>query len=697
MRPDEPVHNSPQNGGSRRAWIPKILVALLLLALSALALVLNARQAARREGEIRRKNLAAFDRAWETIRDRDFDPTLGGVDWPAIRDELRPRMAAAGSRRDGREVLREMLERLHQSHLAIVPGEALERATFAREAGAAGFDIRIVDRQALVDRVAEDSAAGRAGIRPGWELTQIDGTDVVAQLSRLEQETPPGPARRMRLIDAVAKGLHGPLGARRRLSFRDGDGQRVEKSVVLGTPPGLLAQVGNLPAGYVQMKVERLAGDIGLVALDAFIYPAYVMRTFNDAMESLLTARGVILDLRGNSGGLPEIVVGMLSWMTPETMTIGRLVTRDQEMPMVVSPRPRTYAGPLAVLVDERCVSGAELFAEAARRLPNARLFGASTAGAVLGGTILLLPTGDALMYPISYIRSPEGRTLEGVGVTPDFVVETTRADLLAGYDPVLGAALAWIESQPAPLGPRLRQERTAPPIAAPRAVAEIAPRAAEVLDASVEATGGRAAYRSLETRVSRSTVRAGRADGMGLTTTRTTYQARPDKILIVEESEYMGEGRVGSAAGLAWEKNLFTGARMLGTRRTQALLRLNRLDSPAGWREGLRRAEYLGIDPIDGHPADHLRLETQWGDSERQWYDTASGLLVRVSTRIPVAGGDVAADFRLSDYRWIDGVRLPFRIRVETLGRQTTLEVESVEQNIELNDDLFAIPEELR
>ena len=63
--------------------------------------------------------LEGFDAAWTTINEQHFDPEFNGVDWVALRDELRPQAAAAGDREELRGVIREMLGRLGQSHFGV--------------------------------------------------------------------------------------------------------------------------------------------------------------------------------------------------------------------------------------------------------------------------------------------------------------------------------------------------------------------------------------------------------------------------------------------------------------------------------------------------------------------------------------------------------------------------------------------------
>ena len=56
--------------------------------------------------------LAAFDAAWQTINDTHFDPTFNGVDWAALKEEFRPKVEAAKTREEVRELIDEMLSRL---------------------------------------------------------------------------------------------------------------------------------------------------------------------------------------------------------------------------------------------------------------------------------------------------------------------------------------------------------------------------------------------------------------------------------------------------------------------------------------------------------------------------------------------------------------------------------------------------------
>ena len=108
--------------------------------------------------------------------------------------------------------------------------------------------------------------------------------------------------------------------------------------------------------------------------------------------------------------------------------------------------RVQPYAGPVAILVDETSGSASEVFAGGMQALGRARVVGDTSLGGVLPAVTDRLPNGDVLYHAIAEFVTATGVHLEGRGVVPDQPVPLTRADLLAGRDPALDAALAWID-----------------------------------------------------------------------------------------------------------------------------------------------------------------------------------------------------------------------------------------------------------
>ena len=120
---------------------------------------------------------------------------------------------------------------------------------------------------------------------------------------------------------------------------------------------------------------------------------------------------------------------------------LGEMKMRGTTLKFTVFPRPETYAGRLAILLDEGSASTTEILAQGMRDLKRARLFGTRSAGAALPSDIIRLPDGDGFQYPMASLTSASGRVIEGNGVIPDEEVKQTVESITAGRDPKMSRA----------------------------------------------------------------------------------------------------------------------------------------------------------------------------------------------------------------------------------------------------------------
>jgi carboxyl-terminal processing protease len=207
-------------------------------------------------------------------------------------------------------------------------------------------------------------------------------------------------------------------------------------------------QFGNLPTFFVRVDSREASPKIAYFRLSAFFDPVTVMPAFAKAVKDHLDADGFIIDLRGNPGGIGYMAVGMGNRFVDRVETMGTMTTRTGTLKYVLNPGVETFRGPLAILVDGCSASTSEIFAGGMRDIKRARIFGSRTAGAALPSSIERLPNGDGFQYAFADYVSAGGKRLEGNGVQPDVEVLPDRSQLLAGHDPVLDAAIAWIRSQ---------------------------------------------------------------------------------------------------------------------------------------------------------------------------------------------------------------------------------------------------------
>jgi carboxyl-terminal processing protease len=404
--------------------------------------------------EQRRLNLESFEYVWQTVHDKHWDPKLGGIDWQAIHDELRPRVEAAQTMEESRQIVSSMLERLHQTHFGVIPADAYDTMgetgdTGETDHGQTGIELRILSGRAIVSSIASSSSAREAGVQTGWEIVRIGKTDTGPLISRLTEVS-----TRSRLTDlmvgrALRSKLDGPLGSVATVEFSDIDGKRISKRLTRRIESGTLTHFGFLPPMVVSFDSRKVADEVEYLHFNLFLQPDLIVTKFGEAIHECGHCPGVVIDLRGNPGGLGAMAMGMAGFLISKAdQKLGTMYLRTLPINFVIFPRAEVYEGPVAILVDGLTASTAEIMAGGLQDLKRARVFGERTAGAALPSVIERLPNGDGFQYAMANYISQSGRQLEGNGVTPDVAVPLERKALAEGRDPALEAALKWIRTQ---------------------------------------------------------------------------------------------------------------------------------------------------------------------------------------------------------------------------------------------------------
>ncbi|MEQ1947679.1 MAG: S41 family peptidase [Bryobacteraceae bacterium] len=389
-------------------------------------------------------NIDSFETVWTTIRDKHWDKNPGGLDWLATHAEFRPKIEAAATIDETRAVIREMLSRLHQTHFAIVASDIYDNV--AAEGGEAwpGFEVRVLEGAVLVSSLSPETP----GVNPGWEVLSVDGIDLRELVRKLHQN--PG-IQEAAIQRAVLVQMRGPTGKRRRFEFRtsaEESAPPVIREIALLPPRGNATTFGNLPTQYVWFESRKI-GNTGYVAFNEFLDLVRVMGQFGSAVQSCGKCDGLIIDLRGNPGGIGGMAMGMAGWLVDrQNLRLGTMYMRGATLNFVINPRADAYLGPVAILVDGASASTSEIFAGGLKDIGRARVFGTRTAAAALPSVFMRLPNGDGFQYAIANYISQGGKALEGIGVTPDEEVKLSREGLLAGHDAVLDAAFEWIRQQ---------------------------------------------------------------------------------------------------------------------------------------------------------------------------------------------------------------------------------------------------------
>ncbi len=421
--------------------------------LAAIVVSILAASAAELTPEQRKLNVDSFEHAWTTIQKFMWEPMPAGVDWQKVHDELLPKVEAAKSMDEARAAMQDMIARLKMTHFGIVPADVYERLETAKahkgNGGSPGFDIRLLNNEAVVVSVEPNAPAYSAGVRAGWQIAEVNGSRVKDLIAKLRSALPATTVQDLVITRAVLARFEGAPGEKNPTLFLDGSNKRTTLEIVQAEPRGGSAKLGFLPPQHVWYESRKLEGA-GYIRFNMFLDPARISTQFGDSIQSCMQCDGLIIDLRGNPGGIGGMSMGMAGWLIDKpNVQLGVMKTKENELKFVINPRSQVYSGPVAILVDELTGSTSEIFAGGLKDLGRARIFGTRTAGAALPSVFEKLPNGDGFQYAIANYTSQGGKPLEGIGVAPDDEVRLTRESLLAGHDAVVEAALAWIHKQP--------------------------------------------------------------------------------------------------------------------------------------------------------------------------------------------------------------------------------------------------------
>ena len=307
--------------------------------------------------------------------------------------------------------------------------------------GEIGVQLRFINGQAIITRIEADSTASKAGLKPGFVVNGVNGVPVASLVKRLDASDIPDSYRTLLKARAIENKLSGIEGSRVRVRFLNEKGLPQETEMTRQRIKGDYSPpFGNMPPQRTEFETKTLADGIGYLRFNVFVVS--LMPRIREAIRSFSAAPGLIIDLRGNPGGLGGMAPGIAGLLTDKTGSLGRMQLRTGYMDLAVFPQSNPFSGSIAIMINDSSASTSEVFASGMQELGRASVVGERSAGAALPSLFTRLPTGAIFQYAVADFKSPRGNLIEGSGVIPDVEVKLDRASLLAGRDIQLEAAI---------------------------------------------------------------------------------------------------------------------------------------------------------------------------------------------------------------------------------------------------------------
>nr|WP_283205588.1 S41 family peptidase [Garciella nitratireducens] len=261
-----------------------------------------------------------------------------------------------------------------------------------------GIGIQVtMDENGLITVIApiEDTPGERAGLKSGDKIIKVNGEDVTGKE-----------------LDKVVEKMKGKPGTKVTLTIlRKGQENYIEKKITRET------------IRIKTVKSEKLEDDLGYIRISMF--DENTAADFNRHLKNLeqQQIKGLIIDLRGNPGGLLNEVVEIADRILGE-QTIVYTKDRNGKKQYYNSDEKTKLEIPLVLLIDEGSASASEILSGAVKDTHSGTLVGTTTFGKGIVQNVQNLSDGSGIKYTSSEYFTPNGINIHGKGIAPDIKVE---------------------------------------------------------------------------------------------------------------------------------------------------------------------------------------------------------------------------------------------------------------------------------
>ena len=398
-----------------------------------------------------------LERVLKALESKFYKPELLGHDWKTAVASHRAAIESAATPDAFEQAMTDLLQTLKTSHLGFFHGTARRASSRAALSATYLSDETPYGSRWIFQDVHDGGAAALARIESGNILLRVDGKEIVPP------EHPVFPMGLTSTLDIVAN-----------------DGNERTVSVNVSRPKGkklqfvepTLVQSKNLGDRLGYLKVAMFPGMIGVEVSNAM----------SDAVAELGNIGGLIVDLRGNTGGGAG-ALRLMSLITPDRVPVGyapnkRWAKRDLATAKARFPRlgkiptskgalwllglrflpalitkspivleseglgPKPYDGRIVLLVDRHTASAAEMVTIFAKENKLATIVGEKTAGRLLSATSMKVGHGFRLAFPTGAYYTWNGTALEGSPIEPDVAADFSWQQRRNGVDGQLQKAL---------------------------------------------------------------------------------------------------------------------------------------------------------------------------------------------------------------------------------------------------------------
>ena len=343
-----------------------------------------------------------FDKTWKIIKKSYYDTSMNEQDWYRWKAHYQGKIKTED---DAYVAINTMLASLNDPYSKFMSKKEFAELNSSIDSKITGIGVNIFSNAGKITilNVIEGTPASTSGLKTGDIIFAVNKKEVSGMT-----------------ISDVAGLVRGPENSMVELTVLRDD-KKITK---------------NIKRKEIKIKTVNSSVDkhMGYIQIMSFIVST-TSNEFLEALEKTQKTDGLILDLRGNPGGLLPNAVFIANLFIPEGRIVSVVGRNGFKQDLSAQKTNFTVNKPLIVLIDHSSASASEILSGALRDYNKAKLIGTKTYGKGMVQEVLSLPNETGLNLTIAKYLTPKGTDINKKGIEPDVKIELTFDDLKKNND----------------------------------------------------------------------------------------------------------------------------------------------------------------------------------------------------------------------------------------------------------------------
>ncbi len=354
-----------------------------------------------------------FEHTWQVVKNEYYDPNFNRQYWIRWKNHYRGKIKTAD---DAKVAIETMLASLDDPYSRFLTKEEFAEQNISIASKISGIGVNIINDSGKIKiiSVIENTPAQFADLKINDTILSIDGKKVsglsLAEVSNLVK----GPVNTFVNIDVLR------------------NQELIKKKIIRK----------EIAIKTVKSSVDK---NIGYIQILSFISNS-TPNEFLEALENTDSTEGLIIDIRGNTGGLLPNAVFVTNLFIPKGKIVSIVGRNNYHYDIMAQDNNVNIEKPVIILVDGASASASEIFSGAMKDYHRAKLIGTKTYGKGMVQKIISMPNETGINLTIAKYLTPKGKDINKQGINPDVILPLKREDIIERKDTQLETAKNMME-----------------------------------------------------------------------------------------------------------------------------------------------------------------------------------------------------------------------------------------------------------